>query len=80
MLASLFENASDAEVASFEYGINNSFPSSKAAPLLCPNNTVSNGIISLTLEATGESAEGTTIMFFGINNGDGRGSMDSFWK
>jgi len=80
MLGSLLADTSDAEVASFEYGINNSFPSSKAAPLLCPNNTISSGIISLTLEDTGDSAEETTIMFFGINNGDGRGSMDSFWK
>jgi len=33
-LSSLLDNASDAEVASFDYGINEALPSSKGAPLI----------------------------------------------
>ena len=48
LLPALLENAGDASVGSFEYGINESLPSSKGAPLLCPNNVISDGFCQIT--------------------------------
>jgi len=66
-----------ANVASFEYGINESVPSSKGAPLLCPGNTITDGFVRLELNAVGDTTEDEVTMFIGLNNGNGRGSMDT---
>jgi len=73
------EDAS-ANVASFEYGINNAIPHSKGSELLCPGNIISEGFVTLRPIGVGQGSE---VSFFvgyaGLNNGNGRGSMDSFW-
>ena len=78
LLPALLEDSGDASVASFEYGINEAIPSSKGAPLLCPNNVVSEGFVRLDNIDYGDLDE-TFVLFVGLNNGNGRGSMDSIW-
>jgi hypothetical protein len=73
-LEELLENRG-VSVASFEYGINEAIPHSKGAELLCPGNNISNGIVRLIPETFTSSFSG----YIGLNNGNGRGSMDSFW-
>ena len=79
-LQELLEDSGDASVASFEYGINDVIPNSKGAELLCPNNVNTEGIVTLRPIGVGDTNE---LSFFvgyaGLNNGNGRGSMDSFW-
>ena len=57
LLPALLEESGDASVASFEYGINESIPSSKGAPLLCPNNVISNGFVTLNLIDRGDDTD-----------------------
>ena len=66
-----------ASVANFEYGINEVLPSSKNAPLLCPGNTINEGIVRL--DQISNSTD-ITAGFVGLNNGNGRGSMDAFFS
>ena len=70
-------------VASFEYGINNAIPHSKAGELLCPGNIISEGVVVLNPEGTVPfediEFEPHFFGFIGLNNGNGRGSMDSLW-
>ena len=75
-LEELLEDVGGASVASFEYGINNAIPHSKGGELLCPGNNIQEGIVQLDFLSTG--ASGGKI-FVGLNNGNGRGSMDSYW-
>ena len=74
---------SGANVASFEYGINDSIPHSKGGELLCPGNNISEGIVVLTPEQRRFNDDFFGANFFtafiGLNNGNGRGSMDSIW-
>jgi len=77
VLEQLLENVGGASVASFEYGINNAIPHSKGGELLCPGNNISDGVVVLRPEST-EFDE--FIGYIGLNNGNGRGSMDSFWN
>ena len=74
---------SGSNVASFEYGINDAIPHSKGGELLCPGNNISNGIVVLTPEQRlfDDSFFGANFFtaFIGLNNGNGRGSMDSLW-
>jgi len=69
----------ETSVASFEYGINETIPSTKGAPLLCPNNVISNGMVTLTDLGHGGSSPYAVVVYVGLNNGNGRGSMDSVW-
>lgn len=63
-------------VASFEYGINESIPHSRGGELLCPGNNINEGFVRINVE----SIEGNLFRgYVGLNNGNGRGSMDSFW-
>ena len=91
-LEELLENASNsddspgASVASFEYGINNAIPHSKGGELLCPNNNISEGMITISapcfqcaFTTSRTSITGRFIIYIGLNNGNGRGSMDSYW-
>ncbi len=64
-------------VASFEYGINDVIPHSKGGELLCPGNNISDGIVNLFRE---DSSSDVFAGFVGLNNGNSRGSMDSFWS
>ncbi len=67
-----------ASVADIEYGINNAIPHSKGGELLCPGNNISEGFVRLTQIGNG-SARNEAVVFVGLNNGNGRGSMDSFF-
>ena len=79
LIPALLEESGDASVASFEYGINDAIPSSKNAPLLCPNNIISEGFVQLNLIDYG-SLDEAFVLFVGLNNGNGRGSMDVMWQ
>jgi len=73
-----------ANVASFEYGINNAIPHSRGSELLCPGNITSEGFVKMRLETRTENRGGgaddiSFIGYIGLNNGNGRGSFDSFW-
>ena len=73
------EGENGAAVASFEYGINNAIPGSRSDELLCPGNVIGEGILNLTVE--GITGSGPFFAaFIGLNNGNGRGSMDSLWQ
>ncbi len=76
LLEELLETVGDASVASFEYGINNAIPHSRGGKLLCPGNIISDGFVTISPFNT---ATNNFIGFIGLNNGNGRGSMDSFW-
>ena len=68
-------------VASFEYGINDAIPHSKGGPLLFPGNNNPEGIVRLTPKARPPLNEPYFFAgFVGLNNGNGRGSMDSLWS
>jgi len=91
LLEELLTIAETANIASFEYGINNAIPHSKGGELLCPGNNISEGAAILRPEVYPTSQafidilnqiNGTGPYFFGyvgLNNGNGRGSMDSIW-
>ena len=79
LLPALLEESGDASVASFEYGINDAIPSSKGAPLLCPNNIISEGFVRLRDIEDGDDTNDVFVLFAGLNNGNGRGSIDSLW-
>lgn len=91
-LEELLENASNsnnspgASVASFEYGINDAIQHSKGGELLCPNNNISEGVITISapcfecaFTTNRQGITGRFIIYIGLNNGNGRGSMDSYW-
>lgn len=78
-----FEGTNGASVASFEYGINNAIPHSKGGELLCPGNVIGEGILNLNLQGIAFPDVANAVIFggfIGLNNGNGRGSMDSFWE
>ena len=81
----LLEAAADeghsASVASFEYGINEAIPHSKGGELLCPNNVIGEGFALLTVLFQFDNKDRGPFFagYVGLNNGNGRGSMDSFW-
>ncbi len=77
-----FEGINGASVASFEYGINNALPHSKEGELLCPGNVIDEGFLNLRIQGVAFPIP-TKILFpafIGLNNGNGRGSMDSLWQ
>lgn len=67
-----------ANVASFEYGINNAIPHSKGGELLCPGNITSEGFVTMRF-STFQGPDQEFVGYIGLNNGNGRGSLDSFW-
>lgn len=86
----LSNSGGSASVASFEYGINDSIPHSRGGELLCPGNIVTEGAvlfggenIPITSELDDLLAQlGNGPFFFGfvgLNNGNSRGSLDSFF-
>ena len=77
LLDALLEETGTA-VASFEYGINNAIPHSKGGELLCPGNTISDGLVRFRID-TSQMFIDDFYGYVGLNNGNGRGSMDSIW-
>lgn len=90
LLEELLSN-SGISVARFEYGINNAIPHSKGGELLCPGNNIGEGTVLLRSEPLPDTAEFIQLYsslnaspplfagYVGLNNGNGRGSFDSFW-
>ena len=81
LLEELLEEASEnsegsASVASAEYGINDAIPHSKGGELLCPGNNISEGFIRIESLKSNENPD-DFVAFLGLNNGNGRGSMDA---
>ncbi len=68
-----------ASVVAFEYGINNAIPHSKGGELLCPGNNISEGLVRFDHIVDGNDVEDEGIAYIGLNNGNGRGTMDAFW-
>jgi len=68
-----------ASVANHDFGINNAIPNSKGGELLCPGNTISEGLVRLELKVFGNTTESRAIYYIGLNNGNGRGSLDAVW-
>lgn len=79
LLEALLEDSGDASVASFEYGINDAIPHSKGSELLCPNNIINNGFVRLLNIGNGDETGDPFVLYVGLNNGNGRGSMDALW-
>ncbi len=82
LLESLLQEVADsgsgsASVASFEYGINDAIPNTKGSELLCPGNTIQEGVVKL--DQIDESTN-ITSGFVGLNNGNGRGSIDQIFS
>ena len=75
----LLEVSGDASVASFEYGINEAIPHSRGGELLCPGNTIPEGFVKLVEDAPGDDNDNAAY-FIGLNNGNGRGTIDSIWR
>jgi len=69
-----------ASVADIEYGINEAIPHSKGGELLCPGNNITEGFVRLERIGDGSGSEAEAVVFVGLNNGNGRGSMDSFFN
>ena len=78
LLDALLEETGTA-VASFEYGINNAIPHSKGGELLCPGNVITDGLVRFTLLDRNDEDFDDFYGYVGLNNGNGRGSMDSIW-
>jgi len=79
LLEQLLEE-SGANVASFEYGINETIPHSKGGEVLCPGNVIGEGHVKLVPEPNNNSgSQDAFIGFVGLNNGNERGSFDSLW-
>lgn len=81
-LEELLEFVGTSSVASFEYGINDAIPHSKGGELLCPANNIEDGIVTLQTITSPPNDTGTGLgysLFVGLNNGNGRGSMDYAW-
>ncbi len=72
LLEELLEE-SEVNVAAFEYGINNAIPHSRGGELLCPGNTIAEGWVVMDRENDNGNSVGGLV---GLNNGNGRGSMD----
>ena len=77
--AGKISSRTSASIARFEYGINNAIPHSKGGELLCPGNNISEGTVIVTLENLGLGVF-PFAMYVGLNNGNGRGSMDSLFN
>ena len=56
--------------------MNETIPHSRGGELLCPGNTISEGIVSLNQEGNNGDTGG---FFIGLNNGNGRGTIDTIW-
>jgi len=83
LLEKAAEEASQAaSVARAEYGINDAIPHSKGGELLCPGNNISEGFVKLEIlnfDNTINTTLDDIVIWIGLNNGNGRGSMDSNW-
>ncbi len=63
----------------FDVGINDAYPATKGGPEICNGNTDTVGFLSLAIVDEDPNIDDIFIGFVGLNNGDGTGSMDSWW-
>jgi len=62
----------------FEFGINDAIPNSRDGGVVCGSNVISGGLVNLTLISGSDTTE-AFAGYVGLNNDNGRGSMDSMW-
>ena len=79
LLEEVANTGGSSSVASFEYGINEAIPHSKGGELLCPGNQISDGFVRIEIIRRGDDTDSEGIYFVGLNNGNGRGSIDALW-
>ena len=79
LLDEIDSNGGSASVANHQYGINNAIPHSRGGELLCPGNNISEGFVRLEITEDGGDVENQAIYYIGLNNGNGRGSLDAFF-
>jgi len=60
----------------FEYGINDAIPNSRDGGVVCGSNVITEGLVRLDLQF--DTSIDSFAGYIGLNNGNGRGSMDSF--
>ena len=78
----VFNGTNGATAASLEYGINESIPHSRNGELLCPGNNINDGFVKLDIQGIAADQDIDQFLFniyIGLNNGNGRGSMDAIW-
>jgi len=61
----------------FEFGINEAIPHSRDKSVVCGSNNISEGLVRF--EVISDSDIEAFAGYVGLNNGNGRGSMDSMW-
>jgi len=79
LLEQIDSDGGEASVANHQYGINNAIPHSRGGELLCPGNPISEGFVRLEVNEDGSDTEDDAIYYIGLNNGNGRGSLDAVW-
>jgi len=79
LLEEIEDDGGSSSVANHQFGINNAIPHSRGGELLCPGNIISEGFVRLEVIEDGSDTEDDAIYFIGLNNGNGRGSLDAFW-
>ena len=62
----------------FDLGINGVIPNSRGELSICPTNTDTKGLVTLTVNTILTPAANFFVGFVGLNNGDGTGSMEPF--
>jgi len=79
LLEEIDSDGGSASVANHQFGINNAIPHSRGGELLCPGNNISEGFVRLERVGQEQAEENTAIYYIGLNNGNGRGSLDAVW-
>jgi len=79
LLEEIEDDGGSASVANHQFGINNAIPHSRGGELLCPGNTISEGFVRFDLIEQGGDTDEDAIFYIGLNNGNGRGSLDAVW-
>ena len=71
-----------ASIADIEFGINDAIPHSKGGELLCPGNNIEEGFVRVEKIGAGDGAgfDDEVVVYIGLNNGNGRGSMDAMFN
>jgi len=79
LLEEIDSDGGEASVANHQFGINNAIPHSRGGELLCPGNIISEGFVRLEINSEGGDVDNGAIYYIGLNNGNGRGSLDAVW-
>jgi len=71
-----FQSEEDVLFGGFNLGINDLYVNSRGEPSIC-SGFIPTGFVRL--DHTGETDANRIVGFTGLNNGNGTGSMDSWW-